>query len=124
MRPGELLVDDRDDGARHTVALRGELDLGTAADLEAAILGLCAGGATEIVLDLSELSFVDSAGLRAIVSARAMCEQHDCSLVLVHPRAQVKRLFELTGLLDRLSFYNRSNHSQRGESETMPGGAT
>jgi anti-anti-sigma factor len=123
MRPGELVVESRRIGARHTVLMRGELDLGTAADLEVAILSLCDGGATEIVLDLSELGFVDSAGLRAIVGARAICEEHDCSLQLTHPRAQVKRLFELTGLLDRLSFRRSSSATRRSQSQAMPGGA-
>ena len=67
MRPGELAVEDRPSGDGHTLALAGELDIATAPDLEAMIHSLCADGAGEIVLDIGQVSFVDSSGLRAIL---------------------------------------------------------
>ena len=107
MRPGELVLDDRPRKDSHTLALAGELDLATAPDLEAMIRSLCGDGACEIVLDLSQVSFLDSSGLRAILSAKTPCEEHSCQLVLTRPREPVQRLFELTGLLDKLSFRHR-----------------
>jgi anti-anti-sigma factor len=104
MRPGELVLQDARRDGSHTVALAGELDIATAPDLEAMVLGLCVDGAREIELDLSEVSFVDSAGLRAILSARTLCEEHRCQLLLTRPREPVQRLFELTGLLEKLPF--------------------
>src|SRR5436190_575970 len=76
MRPGELVLDDRPRDGSHTLALTGELDLATAPDLEAVILSLCSDGACEIVLDLSQVSFLDSSGLRAILSSKTVCEEH------------------------------------------------
>ena len=108
MRPGELLLDDKSRDGNHTLELAGELDIATAPDLEATIRSLCAGGAGEIVLDLSKLEFVDSAGLRVILSARVVCEEHGCQLVMTHPREPVHRLFEVTGLLGRLRFRRRT----------------
>ena len=108
MRPGELLLDDKSRDGSHTLELAGELDIATAPDLEATIRSLCADGVGEIVLDLSKLEFVDSAGLRAILSGKALCEEHGCQLVMTHPREPVHRLFEVTGLLGRLRFRRRS----------------
>ena len=95
-----------------TLALAGELDLATAPDLEAMIRSLCGDGACEIVLDLSQVSFLDSSGLRAILAATTLCEEHSCRLVLTRPREPVQRLFELTGLLDKLSFRPRPAETQ------------
>ena len=86
MRPGELLLDDKSRDGSHTLELAGELDIATAPDLEATILSLCVDGVGEIVLDLSKLELVDSAGLRAILSGKALCEEHGCQLVMTHPR--------------------------------------
>ena len=59
---------------RHTLLLSGELDLAVAAGLEAMILGLCGEGVSAVELDLSQLTFMDSSGLRAVLRCPgAMC---------------------------------------------------
>jgi anti-sigma B factor antagonist len=70
MQAGELVVEDRAQDGRHTLMLAGELDLATASDLDASILRACRDGAKQVVLDLSDLVFVDSTGLRAVIAAR------------------------------------------------------
>ncbi|HEV7584539.1 MAG TPA: STAS domain-containing protein [Solirubrobacteraceae bacterium] len=101
--PG-LRVEGHADGRRHTVALMGELDLSTADELEARIEQACSDGAGELVLDLQELSFMDSTGLRAILGARERCEGHGCELFLTRAQPAVLRLLQLTGVLPRLRF--------------------
>jgi anti-sigma B factor antagonist len=98
------------DGARrlHTLALAGELDAATVPVLEATLEQLCADGAREIVLDLHELSFIDSSGLRLILSGKQLCERHGCDFALTRPRPAAQHLFELTGLVGRLSFRGRT----------------
>jgi anti-anti-sigma factor len=54
------------------------------------------------VLDLEELSFMDSTGLRAVLMSREHCERHGCELYLARPQPTVLRLLELTGVLPRL----------------------
>jgi anti-sigma B factor antagonist len=103
-RVGQLGLQEHERDGRHTVMLVGELDLATAGELEAAINRLCAYGAREIVLDLHELSFVDSTGLRVILTGRQVCETHACDFSLTRVQVPVQRLFEQTGLGERLSF--------------------
>jgi anti-sigma B factor antagonist len=82
------------------VNLSGELDLATAPQLQHALTE-AAAGRTALILDLSELTFMDSTGLHLILSARARLAEADCRLVLVPGDHQVQQIFELTGV-DRL----------------------
>ena len=74
------------------LCLFGELDLATVPLLEAGLDR--AGGAAQptIVLDLGELTFIDSAGLHAVLSAK-----EERQLTLVDGSRPVRRIFELTG---------------------------
>jgi anti-sigma B factor antagonist len=99
-----LSVKAQSEGRRHTLALAGELDIATVPELDAMTERVCADGAGELVLDLRELAFIDSTGLRAILRAREQCEAHRCQLFLTPGPPAVQRLFELTGLLERLPF--------------------
>jgi anti-anti-sigma factor len=90
--------------ARHTIALTGELDMASVPALQATIEQTCADGADELVLDLTELRFLDSAGLRLILVAQETCEAHGCRLRLIRGRPSVQRVFEVSGLLDHLTF--------------------
>jgi anti-anti-sigma factor len=83
--------------------LAGELDLATVAELEARAEQLCAEG-RELVLDMSELAFIDSTGLLAILKTRELCAERSCGFYLTAGPPTVQRLFEVTGLVDRLPF--------------------
>jgi anti-anti-sigma factor len=82
----------------------GELDIATSPELEAMIAALCGEEANEIILDLSELSFVDSTGLRALLLSKERCEADRCELSVARAQGQVQQLFDLTGLTDALLF--------------------
>jgi anti-sigma B factor antagonist len=106
-------LEDRIDGARHTLALNGELDMACSPLLEGRLRQICAeDGIEEVLLDLSRLAFIDSTGLRAILLAEELCERHACKLAMVPGQPQVQRLFEVSGLVDRLPFTTPGN---RGE---------
>jgi anti-sigma B factor antagonist len=91
-------------GTRTTVILRGEIDMLTAPDLEAVLRPLCAGGPSEIVLDLSNVTFVDSTALRTIISAQQLCARAGSGLSLVPGPEQVQRVFEITGMYDHFQW--------------------
>jgi anti-sigma B factor antagonist len=104
----DLSIDSEGAEGRHRLSLRGELDLASAPELEDAVARLCAEGASEAVLDVAGLEFVDSTGLRAILNVKAVCEENGCAFQLTPGRDQihdqVRRLLEITGLIDRLPF--------------------
>jgi len=90
--------------AQRTLVLSGELDLACAPILDAAVERICTEQIETLTLDLSKLTFMDSTGLRAVLLAEDLCERRDCKLVVIPGPAQVQRLFEVTGLLERLPF--------------------
>jgi len=81
------------------VVLDGELDLATVPVAEQAI-NRVAGNVKTLVLDLRKLSFLDSSGLRLILSTDEAVESR--RVVIVRGPAQVDRVFDLTGTGARL----------------------
>jgi anti-anti-sigma factor len=79
----------------------GELDLATASRLERALRDAQAE-ASQVVLDLRDLTFLDCSGMRVILGAaqRARCAGH--RLTVVPGPAQVDRVFTLTGAADAI----------------------
>src|SRR5260370_28505932 len=81
------------------VAVRGELDCATAPRLRAALDGLDAVG-TIVRIDLSATDFMDCAGVGVLVASHRRLSLLGGELVLVSPSDPVRRVLELTGLLD------------------------
>jgi stage II sporulation protein AA (anti-sigma F factor antagonist) len=102
--PRSFKVQDVVSDGRHRLILTGELDLAPAAELEAMLLRLCADGTKEIALDLRKLSFMGSTGLRVVLLAKELCEQHGYEFLVIPGPRNIQRMFELTGLLDVLPF--------------------
>ena len=90
------------------VTPRGELDLATAPQLADA-LSQAARGSAAVIMDLSDLTFMDSSGLHAILTARARLHEANCRLMLVRGSQQVQRVFELTGTEPSLEFVSASD---------------
>jgi anti-anti-sigma factor len=86
------------------VAVDGELDLATAALLEAALAEAEATAATSVVVDLGRVPFIDSAGLEVLLRARDRSDKDGQRLRLTAGTPQVQRLFEVCGVLDELPF--------------------
>jgi anti-anti-sigma factor len=80
-----------------TIALSGELDLETVPILEERLVQVEADGVAAIVIDLVELTFIESEGLRAFLAARERAEANGRQLLLFGAEPQVRRVFELTG---------------------------
>jgi anti-sigma B factor antagonist len=99
-RTGFSAVADTSDRAT-VLKLEGELDVATAPALEEAVALAFAGQPSSLVIDLSSLTFLDSTGIRVLVTAGRRAEEAGCSLVLLAPTAQVLRVLRLTGV-DRL----------------------
>ncbi len=99
---GSLVVRSEREGEAHIIELIGELDLDGAPRLEQELRDAEAGDATSIVVDLGQLEFIDSTGLRLLVMAADRSQDGRFSL-LRGPR-QVHRVFEITDLVDRLPF--------------------
>ncbi len=88
----------------HVVELIGELDLTTAAAFHDELKRVEATDAEEIVVDLTQLKLIDSAGLKTFIQADSRARRNGERLVLIGASGQVQRIFETTGLASRLPF--------------------
>jgi anti-sigma B factor antagonist len=82
------------------VALRGELDVCTAAGVVRALTALAANG-TRIIVDLAELAFMDCYSLGEIMAVQAQARQAGGDLVLADPQPVVLRLLVLCDMVSR-----------------------
>ncbi len=84
-----------------TLKLRGRLDTSTAPELEGE-LKTCLEGVQSLTLDLKELEYISSAGLRVLLSAqKAMNKQG--SMVVRNVNPIVRDVFDITGFSDFLT---------------------
>lgn len=83
------------------VRLVGRVDATTAAQIRERLSRLPTKTTPNMIIDLSEVSFMDSSGLSALVSALKAVRLQDGALVLVNPNDQVRMALQLT-MLDRV----------------------
>jgi anti-anti-sigma factor len=95
----DLTVAIERQGDRVSVAVAGELDLGTVDQLEQAVAGeLAAGAVAELVVDLGGVSFVDSSGLGALLRIRQATQQAGGQLILTGVNPGPARVIGIAGL--------------------------
>jgi anti-anti-sigma factor len=76
--------------------LCGELDLASSEEVEAELKQVESSAPAILVLDLRELEFMDSTGLRTVLAADARARERGGRLVVVRPPEEVDRVFRLT----------------------------
>jgi anti-anti-sigma factor len=99
--PYELTVDPATNAVR--VALRGEIDIAMNEHLRTLVDTSLADRPDSVEVDFSDVSFMDSTGIRFLVGYRTRCDAIGASWSLVGLSASIKRLIELSGLDDFLA---------------------
>ena len=89
------------DGARAIVRINGELDAYSAPGLDEEVTRLIADNVTDLVFDLSGTDFLDSSGLRAILTAQHAVTDREGRLALRSPSTSVRRLLDIAGLTEQ-----------------------
>jgi anti-sigma B factor antagonist len=98
----QLLIDVVYETDRVVLSLEGELDMASAAQLQSAFEDADLATKTIVVLDLRQLHFVDSTGLRIILAARNRCRERGQELTVTRGSQQVERLLSVTGMAEHL----------------------
>jgi anti-sigma B factor antagonist len=96
LRPLELIVAHDDRGAE--VKVSGEVDIHTCGALERTLTDLADESVDAVTVDLGQVTFIDSSGLRALVVGHKALLDHGGSLVIANPSTATARLLEVTGL--------------------------
>lgn len=85
------------------ISPEGQLNSGNAADAEAEILARLTAGANRLLLDLSRLDYISSAGLRVVLVLAKRLRQSAGQLVLCGMRAHIREVFDISGFLNILN---------------------
>ena len=85
-----------------TIALSGDLDMATVPLLQETLVRTEADGVAALMIDLVEVTFVDSSALHAFAAARERAVASGCQLLLFGAKPQIRRVFELTGSVSLL----------------------
>ena len=111
--PGPLSIRETSEGRVHRLTPIGELDLVTAPLLETAFdAALGDDGAGVIVVDLTELTFMDSTGIHLLLRMHAACEDGN-RLRVINGSRQVARLLDITGVRAHLPIISSDSDPAR-----------
>ena len=91
----------REPGGTAVITVTGEVDIATVGGLRERLFAL-ADTSRSVIVDLDQVSFIDAAGLGALVGAARRADIHGASLQVVCGRPRTRELFRLAGLNRRL----------------------
>jgi anti-sigma B factor antagonist len=107
----DVQSDDASDGEVAVLVIGGELDYEVSPQLRARLLGAIKAGRRRLVLDLTEVTFIDSTAIGVLAGAVARMDKvGGGSLAVVSTQEKVLQIFEITGLDSVVSL-----HSSRDE---------
>ena len=98
----QLQIDVRQEAGRAIVALAGELDMANAPLFQDVLDGAELATTSTVVLDLQQLQFIDSTGLRIILATRERCRERGQEFAVTPGSDQVQRLLSVTGVGEHL----------------------
>ncbi len=114
----EIVV--REQGTTTAIELHGEWDLAGLRSVRQAISRVLDDVPECIVLDLSQLRFIDSTGLHAAIELTRRAAAQNTRLVIIPGPEPVQRTFEITGLLERLPFVDERPHGSKAARPHTP----
>jgi anti-anti-sigma factor len=107
-------------GAVRILALSGRLDTETSADLELALQDLQAAGAAHFLIDMADIGYVSSAGLRVLLALAKQLDGGRGSLRLCNLNAAVTQVFDVAGFSKLFLIYPTRAAALAGHVEARP----
>jgi anti-sigma B factor antagonist len=117
----DLSVNERTVDSQVVADVRGEVDVHSAAHLRDRLIGVLDSDTDSVVVDLTELGFIDSTGLGALVAARNHAEATGSTLRLVCSSERLLKLFRITGLHEVFAIYPNVDDAVRAGSRPPAG---
>ena len=99
------VVSEQGTAGIHIVRPAGSLDSNTSSILEDHLAGLRRDGATTVVLDLKNLTYISSAGVRVILVAKKAMKAAGGDVVLTNLQPQIRKVFEIIQALPSLNVF-------------------
>lgn len=92
------IISDSNDDKGFVIAIKGEIDIYSAPGFKESISESIKDVDGDIILDCSELSYIDSMGLGILVGALKRVREKGHDIIIRNPRSTVRKLFKITGL--------------------------
>ncbi|HHU89454.1 MAG TPA: STAS domain-containing protein [Clostridiaceae bacterium] len=92
------LCTESNDGKNVIISVKGEIDIYSAPDFKESLYQSINDVQQTIILDCSDLTYIDSMGLGILVGALKRVRQKDHNIIIRNPRSTVRKLFRITGL--------------------------
>src|SRR5580704_13123218 len=117
MTHDELGIDlkTEDGGGTLIFKLRGSLDLATSPTVRAALSEATGNGSHHLIVDLTQLEFLDSTGLGVLIGAHRRTTESGGSLRLIVGDGPILRLLNITGLIAVFAVYHSLEDARRGQ---------
>ena len=118
MSQDELHIDlkTEDGGELLIFKLRGSLDLATSPTVRAALMEGTEKGKRDLVVDLTQLEFLDSTGLGALIGAHRRATEHGGTFRLIVSDGPIARLLNITGLIRVFAVYHTLDEARKNQS--------
>jgi anti-anti-sigma factor len=99
----ELSIRTSREGTTATVVAEGEIDLSTVDELRTAVTTAAEEGVESLLLDLTPVEFIDSAGLGGLLELRSTLRSRNVTLLIDAGEGPVRQAMEITGLAELLA---------------------
>lgn len=93
------IAQERQASTAVTVFVAGEVDVSCADELRGALDDALASAAEEVIVDISELSYIDSTGIGVLVGVVHRGEEQGKRVRIAHPQRNVERVLAMLGIL-------------------------
>lgn len=97
---------------KHYLFLKGEIDVYTSVNLKNALLPLTEQKGREVIVDFSQINYIDSTGLGVFIGALKSTHKHESTIKLIGMNERVRRLFSITGLDEVMSIEEESTREE------------
>ena len=94
----ECDIENAENGTACVLTVRGDIDLASAADFERSLRTALEGSPSSVTVDLAALTFIDSSGLRVLVSVSKEAQSRGATLGLRNVPRHAQRVLDITGL--------------------------
>ena len=111
---------DRLEGDTYVIALSGEVDLYTAPEFKQQLLETIGQGAKDVIVDLSDTTFIDSTTLGVLVGGVKRLRPNGGRLSLVCDDRNITKIFEITGLDQVFPIYGSRDEALQSLSSGEP----
>lgn len=91
------------EGGIWVVRISGEVDMATAPRLNTTFEAIIESGASRVLVELENVSFLDSSGIRSLLLARKHLEEIGATLVIDGMSDSIRHVLEIAGVLDQLA---------------------